>query len=167
MVRPFFGSCDVEITCAFPSCEMAAGMSDGRDSGKSGRRSGSTAKKDDLADRLRRLDERLDSKQEARVERARARSDGSAFGVAMRLSTEFVSAILIGAAIGWGIDKVLGIAPWGMIVFLMLGFCAGVLNVMRAAGRISDPYAKQGAEAPGIKTGEEERTARKEDRIGE
>jgi ATP synthase protein I len=144
---------------------MAAGMGDGRASGKSGRRSGGAPKKDDLADRLRRLDKRLDSKQEARVERARVRSDGTAFGVAMRLSTEFVSAILIGAAIGWGIDKLVGIAPWGMIVFLMLGFCAGVLNVMRAAGRISDPYAKQGAEAPG--TSEQERLARKEDRIGE
>jgi ATP synthase protein I len=28
----------------------------------------------------------------------------------------------------------LGIAPWGFIVFLLLGFVAGVLNVMRSAG---------------------------------
>jgi len=51
-----------------------------------------------------------------------------------RLSTELVAGVLIGAGIGWVLDKWLGISPWGMIVFLLLGFAAGVLNVMRAAG---------------------------------
>jgi ATP synthase protein I len=32
------------------------------------------------------------------------------------------------------LDRMLGISPWGLIVFLLLGFAAGVLNVMRAAG---------------------------------
>jgi ATP synthase protein I len=50
------------------------------------------------------------------------------------LSTELVAGVLIGAGIGWVLDKWLGITPWGMIVFLLLGFAAGVLNVMRAAG---------------------------------
>jgi ATP synthase protein I len=51
-----------------------------------------------------------------------------------RLSTELVAAVLVGAGLGWLLDKGLGISPWGMIVFLLLGFAAGVLNVMRAAG---------------------------------
>ena len=42
--------------------------------------------------------------------------------------------MLVGAVIGWLLDRWLGISPWGMIVFLLLGFAAGVLNVMRAAG---------------------------------
>jgi ATP synthase protein I len=50
------------------------------------------------------------------------------------LSTELVAGVLVGAAIGWLLDRWLGISPWGMIVFLLLGFAAGVLNVMRAAG---------------------------------
>jgi ATP synthase protein I len=41
---------------------------------------------------------------------------------------------LLGAALGWVLDYWLGISPWGLIVFLLLGFTAGVLNVMRAAG---------------------------------
>jgi ATP synthase protein I len=41
---------------------------------------------------------------------------------------------LVGAAVGWLIDRWVGTSPWGMIVFLLLGFAAGVLNVMRAAG---------------------------------
>jgi ATP synthase protein I len=44
---------------------------------------------------------------------------------------------LAGAGIGWVLDRWLGISPWGMIVFLLLGFAAGVLNVMRAAGVVS------------------------------
>jgi ATP synthase protein I len=41
---------------------------------------------------------------------------------------------LVGAGLGWLIDRLLGISPWGLIVFLLLGFAAGVLNVMRSAG---------------------------------
>jgi ATP synthase protein I len=42
--------------------------------------------------------------------------------------------VLVGAGVGWLIDRLLGISPWGFIVFLLLGFVAGVLNVMRSAG---------------------------------
>jgi ATP synthase protein I len=32
------------------------------------------------------------------------------------------------------LDRFLSTSPWGLIVFLLLGFAAGVLNVMRTAG---------------------------------
>ncbi len=51
-----------------------------------------------------------------------------------RLSTELVAGVIVGAIIGWLLDRFLGISPWGLIVFLLLGFVAGVLNVMRVAG---------------------------------
>ena len=51
-----------------------------------------------------------------------------------RLSSELVAGVLVGGGIGWGLDRLLGISPWGLIVFLLLGFTAGVLNVMRSAG---------------------------------
>ncbi len=56
------------------------------------------------------------------------------------LSTELVAGVLVGAAIGWLLDRWLGISPWGLIVFLLLGFAAGVLNVMRAAGVVRDRH---------------------------
>lgn len=49
-----------------------------------------------------------------------------------RLASEFVAAIVVGAALGYGIDLVLPTRPWGMVVFLLLGFAAGVLNVVRS-----------------------------------
>ena len=44
---------------------------------------------------------------------------------------------MVGAGLGWLIDRWLGISPWGLIVFLLLGFAAGVLNVMRSAGVVA------------------------------
>jgi len=64
--------------------------------------------------------------------------DASAMARGFRLSTELVAGVLVGAAIGWLLDRWLGISPWGMIVFLLLGFAAGVLNVMRAAGVVRE-----------------------------
>ena len=68
----------------------------------------------------------------ALVEIGRATASGYARG--FRLSSELVGGVLVGAGLGWLIDRLLGISPWGFIVFLLLGFVAGVLNVMRSAG---------------------------------
>jgi ATP synthase protein I len=68
----------------------------------------------------------------------RQTADPSAIARGFRLSTELVAGVLVGAAIGWLLDRWLGISPWGLIVFLLLGFAAGVLNVMRAAGVVRD-----------------------------
>lgn len=63
----------------------------------------------------------------------------SGYARGFRLSSELVGGVLVGAGLGWLIDRLLGISPWGFIVFLLLGFVAGVLNVMRSAGVVSGP----------------------------
>jgi ATP synthase protein I len=63
----------------------------------------------------------------------------SGYAKGFRLSSELVGGVLVGAGLGWLIDRLLGIAPWGFIVFLLLGFVAGVLNVMRSAGVVPGP----------------------------
>jgi len=87
--------------------------------------------------RLRRLGERLDQVGRRRVEPGSASgptADVSGFARGMRLSAELVGGVVLGFLFGWLIDRWLGTSPWGMIVFLLLGFAAGVLNVMRSAG---------------------------------
>lgn len=69
-----------------------------------------------------------------------ADNKGMAYG--LKIGSEFVSAILVGAAFGWVLDKWLGTTPFGLIVFLILGFAAGVLNVMRATGQLAHPGSK-------------------------
>jgi ATP synthase protein I len=93
-----------------------------------------------LSARLQRLGTRLNqvSRPSENVTGPRPTVDASAMARGFRLSTELVAGVLVGAGIGWLLDRFLGISPWGLIVFLLLGFVAGVLNVMRAAGVVRD-----------------------------
>lgn len=75
-------------------------------------------------------------------EEAKGLADNQGMAYGLKIGSEFVSAILVGSALGWILDKWLGTTPFGLIVFLMLGFAAGVLNVMRTTGKISTPGAK-------------------------
>jgi ATP synthase protein I len=93
-----------------------------------------------LSARLQRLGDRLATanRHPDDVNGSRAGADASAYARGFRMSTELVAGVLVGAGLGWLIDRWLGISPWGLIVFLLLGFAAGVLNVMRAAGVVRD-----------------------------
>jgi ATP synthase protein I len=98
--------------------------------------------------RLRQARERHGHSDAESERRSSVAGNASALARGFRLSTELVAGVLVGAAIGWLLDRWLGISPWGMIVFLLLGFAAGVLNVMRAAGltqttKIPPPPAQQ------------------------
>jgi ATP synthase protein I len=61
----------------------------------------------------------------------RAETRGWAVGI------EFIGAVLISGFIGWAIDEWsgLGTSPWGMIVFLVLGFAAGVRRAMKTSSQ--------------------------------
>ena len=69
---------------------------------------------------------------------------GSALGRAIRLSSELVAGVLVGGGLGLGFDHLAGTRPWGLIVFLMIGFAGGVLNLVRAAGLAGPAKAKPG-----------------------
>ena len=104
--------------------------------GDKGRSSGSSDDAD-LSARLKSLDARLDqaTAQRAKTEPSvRPKSDSAALGQALRLSAEFVSGVVAGGIVGWLVDRLFGVSPWGLVVCIILGFCAGMLNLMRAAG---------------------------------
>jgi ATP synthase protein I len=100
---------------------------------------GGTAHTDEaaLSARLKRLSERLARDDAGRASNGAGEdraATASGYAKGFRLSSELVAGVLVGGGIGWLIDHWLGIAPWGLIGFLLLGFAAGVLNVMRSAG---------------------------------
>jgi ATP synthase protein I len=103
-----------------------------------------------LSARLRGLGEELRQHRPSEPsDQHRSQPAANAFGYArgFRLSTELVVGVLVGALIGWALDKALGTSPWGLIVFLLLGFVVGVVNVVKGAGAApgDDPGRPRGS----------------------
>ena len=67
---------------------------------------------------------------------SKAEGEVRAASIAWRMVTELVVGVFIGAAIGWGIDRVAGTLPLFLIVFGILGFAAGVKTMLRSAAEI-------------------------------
>jgi ATP synthase protein I len=92
----------------------------------------------DNDDALRNLGERLDKARRAtgRPGPSNAAPDsrgGKALAAGLRIGLELIVAVFVGVGLGWAFDKWLGTGPWGLIVFLFLGFGAGVANIFRFA----------------------------------
>jgi ATP synthase protein I len=95
------------------------------------------AEDDGLARRLKALDRKLDAERMAQPpDRDMEPGGRPGMAMALRLGADFVAGVVVGAALGWGIDRLFGTTPWGLVVFLMLGFAAGVLSVLRTAGLV-------------------------------
>ena len=91
---------------------------------------------------LEQLDKRLDAARRAddhgpRSATGQAIEQKSGLAVAWRVSIELAVAIGVCTAIGFAFDRWLGTTPWLLIVFLFLGFGAGVTNVYRTAQKIT------------------------------
>ncbi len=99
-------------------------------------------------------EQRLDAGNDDAMEK-RAEQSRQGYGQAMKLSSEFISAIVVGAVLGYLFDHFVGTTPWGMIVLLLLGFCAGVLNVLRSAGKVAAPHPADRAAGPKTRKGED------------
>ena len=120
-------------------------MAEDRSDNANGNRDQSSSDEAALSARLGNLDQRLSKIRDSRKtgtdqsgnEQDTAQARASAMAVGLRLSSELVAGVLVGAALGWGFDRLLSTSPWGLIVFLLLGFTAGVINVMRAAGAMA------------------------------
>jgi ATP synthase protein I len=61
-------------------------------------------------------------------------TQASALGMGLRVGVELVSALAVAVAIGWGLDHWLHTLPLFLVVFVMLGGAAGLLNVWRQVG---------------------------------
>ena len=57
----------------------------------------------------------------------------SLLGVAFKMSTELVAAVLVGSIIGFIFDTWFGTKPWLILTFFFVGVIAGILNVIRSA----------------------------------
>ena len=100
--------------------------------------------------RRRMLDDALAARKRQEQSDGKQATKGGAAGyaAALKLSSEFIAGILVGTGIGWIIDRLAGTSPWGLIIFFLLGFCAGVLNVLRSAGLVAEPEIRSAGRKP-------------------
>lgn len=127
-----------EVRCGGKSMNSAQNNGSGE--------AGGNAPEAGLSERRDRLNQKLDERRtaEQRQEQERSKGDTRGYAQAMKLSSEFIAGIVVGGGIGWLVDQWLETTPFGLIVFLLLGFAAGVLNVLRSAGYVAEPERRIG-----------------------
>jgi ATP synthase protein I len=92
----------------------------------------------DIHSRLKDLDARIaaeKSEQRAAEQPSTKYQGASDYSKGYKLASEFVAGVLVGGVLGFGLDKLFGTLPLFLIVFLLLGFGAGILNMSRSANR--------------------------------
>ncbi len=87
-------------------------------------------------ERLQKLGSRLDDARHAQglndaPETTEKASSLTGIGLAFRVGVELLSAVAVGGGMGWLLDWWLDTRPWLMMVFILLGGAAGILNVYR------------------------------------
>jgi ATP synthase protein I len=93
--------------------------------------------------------------QRAKVERPKAERGRADFGAAFKFAAELVVGVVVGGGLGWALDRQFGTAPWLMIVLVILGFAAGLLNVVRAAQEAQKKNEPLQRAAPSVKDDDE------------
>ncbi len=88
--------------------------------------------KDADVDALHALGETLNSKRGAQ-DQSHNIEGNTGMAVGLKYASEFTAAVLVGAFLGYGVDHFVGTAPWGLLSGLLLGFCAGVRNIVGLA----------------------------------
>jgi ATP synthase protein I len=99
---------------------------------------------------LAKLDEELRAA-EAKRRKTKARPDqqGQGLAFALRIGVEIVSALIVGVAIGYFLDRWLGTKPWFLLLFFVLGAAAGFMNVFRTVGGLGGKVGyRKGEESP-------------------
>lgn len=98
---------------------------------------------DPFSERLQRLEDRLKAAQATRTPPpSQAGRKFTQSSLAWRMVTELVSGMLLGLAIGWGLDSLLGTRPAFLVLFVLLGFAAGVRVMMRTAAEVQNRKAE-------------------------
>ena len=88
--------------------------------------------------RLAELQERLQKARGNEKEAAQPERPQSQLGIAFRLVTELLAAVIVGGGIGWALDRIFATSPVLLIVMFLLGIAAGMRNVMRTAREMNE-----------------------------
>lgn len=127
----------------------------GKDHG-SGRGEISREDREALRARAAGIGSRLEQVKSRRAPQLDSAARGAAFGQAFKIAIELVVGVLFGGLIGWALDRYLGSQPWLLILFLVLGFVAGMMNVVRTARRMQAGAEPLQRAAPSVEPDDED-----------
>lgn len=115
---------------------------------------------EDPSVRLDELDRRIRAAREAQApKRGKTGEKFAMANMAWRMTLELVVGGIVGAAMGYGLDVVFGTLPLFLIVFVLLGFAAGVRTVMRSARELERHQAAEAAEGKAAQAAKTEQGA--------
>ena len=99
----------------------------------------------DRKQKLAALEQRISAARKAGEPKPRGEKEKyAAMSMAWRITTELVVSIMIGCAMGWGLDWLFGSLPAFLVVFTLLGFASGVRTIMRS---VEDDQRRKAARA--------------------
>jgi ATP synthase protein I len=105
---------------------------DGAEHGRPSEEADLDARRRALASKLETIERERSGK---RDQDSRAGADASGMSRGFRYSADFIAGVLVGCGLGWLIDHLFGTRPWGLMIFIVLGFAAGTFNLLRLAER--------------------------------
>ena len=73
-----------------------------------------------------------------KIQQSKKEPNPSNLGTAFKLSTELVSAVLVGSIIGFILDSWFDTKPWLIIIFFFVGVIAGIINVIKSAKKLQN-----------------------------
>jgi ATP synthase protein I len=90
------------------------------------------------AARLKALEQRLSQMKKGKQLTPHMEQHHAQAHLAWRMVIELVAGMVIGFGIGFGLDFLLGTKPFLMVLFILLGFVAGVKTMIRSAKEIQE-----------------------------
>jgi len=94
-------------------------------------------------ERLKALEDRIEGARKAQEPAPRKEEHYSQAQHAWRMVVELVAGIAIGFGIGIGLDTLFGTKPIFMVLFILLGFVAGVRTMLRTAREIQEEHVAE------------------------
>ncbi len=92
-------------------------------------------------ERLKALEERIEALRGGKAEKPHQEEAYSQAQHVWRMVIELVTGLLIGFGIGYGLDSVFGTMPLFLVLFILLGFAAGVRVMLRTAAELQGNQA--------------------------
>lgn len=127
----------------------SAGKGEGSGSGSDG---GEISPEERAAIRQRsnEIGKKLDAVNKRR-DAAGEKSRQAAFGHAIEFAAYLVVGVVFGVFLGQFLDTQFGTEPWLLVLFMILGFAAGLLNVIRSAQKAQAENEPLQRAAPSVK----------------